>query len=98
VAPHEPRLDHGELWPQGDLRATPEWIASNVDGILATVERLYAVAIRDFPGSDDFFDRLVWLPPLLAEFDGRHAPTLDGSRAARAVVRDQYFVAADQGP
>ena len=60
---------HGDLWPLGDPSATPEWIAANVDGVLATVERLYSVAIQGFPGSDEFFDRMRWLPQLLVKLD-----------------------------
>jgi hypothetical protein len=37
--------DHvGDPWPEGEPTATPEWLAENVDGVLAVVERLYAVA------------------------------------------------------
>jgi hypothetical protein len=32
----------GDLWPAGRDAASPEWIAANVDEVLATVERLYA--------------------------------------------------------
>jgi hypothetical protein len=63
--------DHvGDLWPDGDAAATPAWLAENVDGVLATIERLYAVAANgDDPGAGEFVDRLAWLPPLLAELD-----------------------------
>jgi hypothetical protein len=37
--------------------------------MLATVERLCAVAIEDHPGSAEFLDRMSWLPPLLAMLD-----------------------------
>ena len=57
------------LWPAGEPAATPDWIAANVDGVLATVERLYSVAIQGFPGSDEFFDRMRWLPQLLVKLD-----------------------------
>jgi hypothetical protein len=42
------------------------------------VERLLAVAIQDFPGSDEFFARMRWLPELLQRLD-RPAP-LEGNR------------------
>jgi hypothetical protein len=60
---------HGDLWPLGDPSATPEWIAANVDVVLATVERLYRVAIQGFPGSDEFLDRMEWLPALLVDLE-----------------------------
>lgn len=68
--------DHaGELWPQGEPCATPEWLAANVDSVLAVVERLYAVAAdSDNPGAGEFLDRLAWLPPLLVDLD---RPRLD---------------------
>jgi hypothetical protein len=66
----------GDLWQQGDPNATPAWVAANVDSVLATVERLFAVAIQDFP--DEFFARMRWLPGLLQRLD-RPAP-LEGNR------------------
>jgi hypothetical protein len=45
--------------------------------VLATVERLYSVAIQGFPGSDEFFDRMGWLPVLLLKLDEPGA-LLDG--------------------
>ena len=57
--------------------ATPEWIAANVDEMLATMERLYAVAAEsDQPGAIEFLDRMRWLPPLLADLD--RATSLEG--------------------
>jgi hypothetical protein len=39
-------VEHADnLWPAGEPAATAAWIAANVDSILATVERLYAVAV-----------------------------------------------------
>jgi hypothetical protein len=63
--------DHaGELWLQGEPCATPEWLAANVDSVLAVVERLYAVAAdSDNLGAGEFLDRLAWLPALLAALD-----------------------------
>jgi hypothetical protein len=56
-----------ELWPAGVDQGTPDWIAANVDGVLATLERLYAVALEgDQPGADEFLDRMKWLPGLVA--------------------------------
>jgi len=37
-------------------------LRSNTDGILATIERLYAMALEDHPGSDEFLGRMAWLP------------------------------------
>ena len=37
----------GDLWPAGRDEASPEWIAANVDEVLATIERLYATATDD---------------------------------------------------
>jgi hypothetical protein len=65
------------LWPAGDPNATPQWIAANVDEMLATIERLYAMATDDQPGSAEFLDRMAWLPALLAEFDDAPGPPLD---------------------
>jgi hypothetical protein len=53
----------------GDPRATPQWIAADGDSILATVERLHAVAIQNFPGSDEFLDPMARLPTLLGNLD-----------------------------
>ena len=59
-----------DLWPAGDAAATPEWIAANVDGMIATLERLYALAAEDeHPGVGTFLYRMAWLPPLLAELE-----------------------------
>ena len=59
-----------DLWPAGDAAATPEWIAANVDGMIATLERLYALAAEDeHPGVGTFLYRMSWLPPLLADLD-----------------------------
>jgi hypothetical protein len=58
-----------DLRPAGDTNATLEWIAANVDGLLATIERLYAVAVEGHPGSHDFLDRMAWLSALLADIE-----------------------------
>ena len=70
-------VDHaGELWPEGDDTATPEWIRENIDPILATLERLYAVVVAgEHPGADAFLNRMRWLPPLLLELAPRVAST-----------------------
>jgi hypothetical protein len=65
-----------EIWPAGEPAATPAWIATHTDEILATIERLYAMATDDQPGADEFLDRLSWLPPLLVEID--RSTALDG--------------------
>jgi hypothetical protein len=65
----------GDLWPAGRDEASPEWIAANVDEVLATIERLYAMAADDErPGVGDFLDRMTWLPLLLANLDAGAAP------------------------
>jgi hypothetical protein len=66
-----------ELWPLGDPRATPSWIAMHTDEILATVERLYSVAMQGFPGSDEYLERMAWLPELLASLDRSGEPTVN---------------------
>jgi hypothetical protein len=67
----------GDLWPAGRDAASPEWIAANVDEVLATIERLYAMAADDErPGVGEFLGRMAWLPALLERLD-RPAP-LDG--------------------
>ena len=48
---------------------THEWSVANVDAILATLDRLYAVAAKDHPGAGEFLIRLAWLPPLLADLE-----------------------------
>lgn len=54
-----------DLWPAGRDQGSAEWIVANVDSLLATVERLYAVALDgDHPGSDEFLQRMVWLANL----------------------------------
>jgi len=65
----------GDLWPAGRDEASPEWIAANVDEVLATIERLYAMAAADErPSVGGFLDRMAWLPPLLANLDAGAAP------------------------
>ena len=62
-------VDHaGELWPEGDDAATPEWIRENVDPILAKLEQLYAVVVTgEHPDAEAFLYRMRWLPPLLLD-------------------------------
>ena len=60
----------GDLWPAGRDAASPEWIAANVDEVLATIERLYAKADDDErPGVGEFLGRMAWLPALLQRLD-----------------------------
>ena len=60
----------GDLWPTGRDAASPEWIAANVDEVLATIERLYARAADDErPGVGGFVARMAWLPALLERLD-----------------------------
>jgi hypothetical protein len=67
----------GDLWPAGRDEASPEWIAANVDEVLATIERLYATAADDErPSVGEFLRRMAWLPALLERLD-QPAP-LDG--------------------
>ena len=62
----------GDLWLAGRDAASPEWIAANVDEVLATIERLYAKAADDErPGVGEFLGRMTWLPALIAEIDAR---------------------------
>jgi hypothetical protein len=65
-----------ELWPSGDVNATPQWIEAHIDSMLAVIERLYSEAICG-PKARVFLDRLAWLPPLLAKLDQPAVP-LDG--------------------
>jgi hypothetical protein len=56
-----------DLWPAGDAEATLEWIAANVDGMIAALERLYALAAEhEHPDVGTFLYRINWLPPLVA--------------------------------
>ena len=60
----------GDLWPAGRDAASPEWIAANVDEVLATIERLYAMADDDKrPGAGEFLGRMAWLPALLQRLE-----------------------------
>ena len=65
-----------EIWPAGEPAATPAWIATHTDEILATVERLYAMAVQGHLGTDEFLDRMAWLPALLEDL-GRPRARLD---------------------
>ena len=66
----------GDLQPAGEP-TTLDWIGANVDPILVTVERLYSVATQDFPGSDEFLNRMAWLLPLLQRLN--QSVPLDGN-------------------
>ena len=60
----------GDLWLGGREDVSPEWIAANVDEVLATIERLYATAADDErPGSGEFLGRMAWLPALLQRLE-----------------------------
>ena len=60
----------GDLWLAGRDAVSPEWIAANVDEVLATIERLYAKADDDErPGVGEFLGRMAWLPALLQRLD-----------------------------
>lgn len=60
----------GDLWLGGRDVASPEWIAANVDDVLAMMERLYAKAADDErPHVGEFLDRMAWLPVLLQRLD-----------------------------
>jgi hypothetical protein len=65
------------LWPAGQNQGLPEWIAANVDEVLATVERLYETATDDQPGAAEFLKRMAWLPALVDEIAAAGA-RLDG--------------------
>jgi hypothetical protein len=63
-------VDHiDELWPSGRDQGSPAWIVANVDSILATIERLYAMATEGHPGSAEFLQRMAWLPALIVKLD-----------------------------
>jgi hypothetical protein len=53
-----------DLWPAGEPAATPSWIATHTDEILATLERLYAMATDDQPGAASS-STACWLPLLV---------------------------------
>jgi hypothetical protein len=55
-----------DLRPAGEPPATPDWIRANVDSILATIERRYAMATDDQPTAAEFLD-MSWLPALVDE-------------------------------
>src|SRR5215468_9581138 len=60
----------GDLWLGGREDVSPEWVAANVDEVLATIERLYATAADDKrPGSGEFLGRMAWLPALLQRLE-----------------------------
>ena len=60
----------GDLWLGGRDVASPEWIAANVDDVLATIEQLYAKAAADQrPHVGEILDRMEWLPVLLQRLD-----------------------------
>ena len=63
-----------DLWPAGRDQGSPEWITVNVDSILATIERLYLMALEGYPGAGEFFDRMRWLPALVDDIDAQVAP------------------------
>lgn len=59
------------LWARPGLA---RWIRANVDSLLATIERLYAMALGgDLPGSAEFLERMALLPALVDEIE-RGAP------------------------
>ena len=66
-------VDHaGELWPENNDAATPEWIRENVNAILATLEQLYEVVVTgEHLGAAEFLYRMRWLPPLLLDLARR---------------------------
>jgi hypothetical protein len=60
-----------DLWPEGEAHATPQWITDNVEGIVATLERLYRRVGEDIehPGAAKFLARMAWLPALIRDLD-----------------------------
>jgi hypothetical protein len=72
-------VEHADsLWPSGKDMGSPAWVRANVDSLLATVERLYAMALGgDHPGSAEFLDRMSWLPALARDLE-HGAAQLDG--------------------
>lgn len=66
-----------ELWPAGRDQGSTEWIVANVDGVLASVERLYALALGgDHPGADEFVRRMSWLPALIPQLNQEKSTTV----------------------
>ena len=63
-----------QLWPRG-ASATPQWIGDNVEGIVATLERLYRLIGEDIeePGADKFLQRMSWLQVLIADLEAGRA-------------------------
>jgi hypothetical protein len=57
-----------DLWPDGRDQGSREWIGAHVDEMLATIERLYAVALDcEHPGAEEFLQRMGWLPTLIGD-------------------------------
>jgi len=64
-------IEHaGDLWPQGDPAATPEWIQENAVSLLAALEQMFKIGRQ---GRADSLRRiphhLHWLLWLLADLD-----------------------------
>ena len=59
------------VWPDGvPAGVTPGWMVANLDGMLATAERLFAHACNPAqPSAGEFLRRMAWLPPLLVNLD-----------------------------
>jgi hypothetical protein len=70
-------IDHrGQLWPEGDAHATPQWISDNAAAMLRVLERIYRAACdpdEDHPGAAEFLHRMAWLPTLIADLDASKA-------------------------
>ena len=71
-----------DLWPQGELAATPEWIRANVDKILALLEQVIRHDGQDARRLPHRLHCVLWL---LAELDQGAVP-LDGSASAGSRV------------
>ncbi len=64
-------IEHaGDLWPQGEPAATPEWIRAHVDDILAALELMLRHDGRDVPRLPHRLHWVLWLFAELEPLDG----------------------------
>jgi hypothetical protein len=62
----------GDLWPQGEPGATPEWIRAHVDDILAALMQMFAIGRHGRPASLLRVPRRMhWLLWLLGDLHDR---------------------------
>jgi hypothetical protein len=73
-----------DLWPDGAADDAAPWLRANVDGVLASIERLYAAAIEgDAPVASEFLARMAWLPALARDIAELGQPACNFSDAPR---------------